>query len=436
MKAPCVCFFILIALFGHAANAQLLLMENFDYPVGDSLTGHGWTAHSGAGSNTIRTDFPGLIYPGYPANRGLSAVLYGPGEDINKTFQTASAGNIYVSFLVSVTSASTSGDYFLHLGPNPIGSTFRCRVFVRRDTSNNLAFGLLKGLSSGSPAYTPFVFMTNATYLCVVKYAFHAGSTTDDEVSLYIFSGSWLPASEPSSPTIGPLTDASSDLGTAGCVALRQGGAATAPNMLIDGIRVATSWSQAPLPVNLLAFDGQRLPEGVALHWKTASETGNVGFEIERSFDLDAWLNIGSVAACSPGSSGCEYFFTDASTAVRAARMAHYRLRQIDVDGSTFVSDVLHVHGREAEPSPDAQFYPLPFGNRANVRLHLFAPALIGIDLYALDGRERIHGLFDGFMPAGDHDLALTIGNLPDGPYIARIRRDLESRFVKVVVRR
>jgi hypothetical protein len=75
-----------------------------------------------------------------------------------------------------------------------------------------------------------------------VKYAFIPG-TSNDAVSMFVFTSPVLPLIEPGTPTIGPLTDASqSDLGNAGTVALRQGVNTARPIAILDGIRITKSW--------------------------------------------------------------------------------------------------------------------------------------------------------------------------------------------------
>ena len=90
------------------------------------------------------------------------------------------------------------------------------------------------------------------TYLVVVSYSFISGAG-NDAVKLWInpdLSGN----SEPSADlNITSGTDAL-DLGN---IQFRQN--PLSGNMNIDGIRVATSWSQAPLPVELSSFSASLL---------------------------------------------------------------------------------------------------------------------------------------------------------------------------------
>jgi hypothetical protein len=74
-----------------------------------------------------------------------------------------------------------------------------------------------------------------------MKYTFNTGTTTDDEIKIYIFNSS-IPGTEPGSPTIGPVTGPAGDLNNYGRVAIRQGSAAIAPTLEIDGFRVSKTW--------------------------------------------------------------------------------------------------------------------------------------------------------------------------------------------------
>jgi hypothetical protein len=223
--------------FSQTGFGQALLVENFEYPASSLLTANGWSAHSGAGTQPITIHSSGLTFTGYPSSGfGNSALVDNTGEDDNKAFSPVNTGTVYCSFLINVTTVAPG--YFFHFGENPIGSTFRGKVFLD-GTGTNFNFGLTKGsntptLTTGAP------YATGSTYMLVLKYSVVTG-LTNDEVSLFIFSGS-IPATEPATPTIGPLLDAAiTDLVSVATIAIRQ--YAATQNFLIDGIRVATNWT-------------------------------------------------------------------------------------------------------------------------------------------------------------------------------------------------
>ena len=218
-----------------------LLVEDFNYSAGSLLTANGWSAHSGAGTNAISVTSPGLTYTGYPSSGvGNTASLTTSGEDDSKTFTPAANGSVYAAVMVNVSASQAAGDYFFHLIDTAGSTAFRGRVFVKKDAaSSNFAFGISKS-STSTINYTGFNYATGTTYLLVLKYTFNSGSTTDDDVALFVNPA--LGGAEPA-PTISYTDTTSSDITQIGVVALRQGSAANAPTLQADGIRVGTSWA-------------------------------------------------------------------------------------------------------------------------------------------------------------------------------------------------
>jgi hypothetical protein len=235
---------LIIAILTTTAFAQPLYEENFSYTANDPLTSHGWTAHSGSGTNAIRVYAPGLTYAGYVASGvGNAAKVDTAGEDINKTFTTTNSGTVYTAFMLSVQKATTDGDYCFHLSTSPLNSyEYGSRFHVKNNTSGAIAFGL--GKKHLDTSFTSFSYALNTTYLIVLKYQFVAGGDSNDALSMFVFT-SGVPSTEPTTPTVGPFTPVGADFPHIGSVVLRQGTAARAPRIIIDGIRVGTSWNNA-----------------------------------------------------------------------------------------------------------------------------------------------------------------------------------------------
>lgn len=216
-----------------AAPAALLLEENFDYPAGALLSANNWTAHSAAGTNSVKVVEGSLSLGSYNTPSGNSAALSGSGEDVSRSFAPVSAGTpAYAAFLVKVTSATAAGDYFFHFGPQPLGTTFRARVFARLTASGKVQFGTSTG--SGTVSYGTTEYDLGSTNLLVVKYLFDASSNS---TALYVNPG----ATEPTTPsaTTSEVGSPSPNIGT---VALRQG-SSSAPSLVVDGLRVGTTFA-------------------------------------------------------------------------------------------------------------------------------------------------------------------------------------------------
>jgi plastocyanin len=168
-----------------AATVNTLpFIEEFDYPVGDLLTQHGWVNHSGTGQ--FMTVISGsLSIAGYPSSGiGNSTMIEGGGgsrEDVHQTFEVQSSGAVYAGFLVNVTAAAATHDYFLHFGPDPISTIFRGRVFVQDDGASGFKFGLSK-TSTTTVSFTTSSFTYGETYLLVLKYEYIGDPTGSDDI--------------------------------------------------------------------------------------------------------------------------------------------------------------------------------------------------------------------------------------------------------------
>jgi len=413
-----------IALMSATAWGQPLLEENFDYPADSNLTANGWNAHDAGGSNPIKVSSGSLSYSGYPSSGvGNSTTYYGglgSSEDVNRKFTSQTSGSIYASFLVNISSASTTGDYFFHLGPTLLGTSHTGRVFVKRDGSGNLAFGLSK--YSETETYTNFSYALNTTYLIVLKYTIVSGDN-NDQVSLFVFT-SGVPSSEPETPTIGPLSPANNDPSNIGSVALRQGSASY--TVQVDGIRIGTSWNDAPLPVELTSFTARACGNAVELKWATAMEVNNFGFEVERRWGngeavnrgKGEWQKIGFVEGHGTSNTPHQYAFTDKN--VLAGKYA-YRLKQIDRDGKFKYHSEVEV--TVAAPTKYAleQNYPNPFNPSTTIGFSLPMSGNVTLKVYNMLGQE-VATLVNGKLEAGMHSVVWAPKELASGMYVYRLQ--------------
>jgi Secretion system C-terminal sorting domain len=240
MKNFFTLIFVLSFVFSFSSYAQLV-QENFDYPAGDTLTNHGWNITGTSTTSPITVALAGLNYVGYLSSGiGNAASLTTTGQDINKKYtDSVTSGSVYASFMVNITSAQTPGDYFIHLGVNPTNTfDFFGRVFVKLAANGNLAFGLSKSSTTTIPAsYSDSVYTTGTTYLLVIKYTFNDGAAND---TINLFINPDISGAEPS-PNLTVATT-QTDAASLGTVNLRQGNGSNAANVIVDGIRVSTSW--------------------------------------------------------------------------------------------------------------------------------------------------------------------------------------------------
>ena len=220
-----------------------LLTEDFSFT--GALTANGWSAHSGIGTNPLSTT-AGLTYAGYQGSGTGNAVLVGNagGEDANKPLsaeQNTNGGVVYFSSLVNVTDAASdkAGDYFIHIGDRVAADAFTLfasRVFVKI-TANVVNFGLS---NTSTATYGTTNFAKNTTYLVIVKYTINTAG--EDTTQLWVLP-SGVPATEAAAGTPEVTNSATTGQDIIDAVALRQGSNANSSQVVVDGIRVGTAWT-------------------------------------------------------------------------------------------------------------------------------------------------------------------------------------------------
>ncbi|MBJ7427940.1 MAG: T9SS type A sorting domain-containing protein [Bacteroidia bacterium] len=236
-------FTLLALLFAlsHYANSQQLMTENFDYPSGSPLTSNSWTIIPTSVVLPISATNTGLSFTGYTLSGiGNAARVDTTGQDLYRDlYNSTTTGSLYTSFMLNVAKATTTGDYFFAYLPQTSTTGYTERLFIRAAGTGFYRIGVSKGTET--VVYSTDSFALNNTSLVVVKYQFTTGNT-NDTVSVFNFTAT-IPSSEPT-PTVFTVGGATADATTLGRLALRQGTAASAPRLTIDGIRTANTWGE------------------------------------------------------------------------------------------------------------------------------------------------------------------------------------------------
>jgi hypothetical protein len=411
---------LMIASF--STPVALPMYEDFDFPANDNLTMHGWVAHSAGGTNPITVNDGGLTFAGYPSSGiGNAALLLGNSEDDHRMFNSQTVNSTYMAFMVNVT--DNPNGYFLHFSTNPYSFNYRGRIYVE-GTNPNLEFGL--AFSTESATSTTNNYVLGTTYLAVLKYTIVPGDS-NDEVSLYVFDGTF-PLTEPASPTIGPLSNnnTTTDIDP-GAVSFRKFNAAQ--NIIVDGIRIGTSWSDV-VPVELTSFTANVSSNAVTLNWKTSTETNNKGFEIQRKAEGSTWTNISFVNGNGTSTQGHEYSYVDGSL---ESGNYSYRLKQVDFNGSYEYSNVVEASVNAPNKFELAQNFPNPFNPTTKISFSVPSNSNVKLTVYNLLGQE-ITNLVNGFMKAGSHTVEFNATNFNSGLYFYRLESNGLTQVKKMML--
>ncbi len=185
-------------------------------------------------------------------------------------------------------------------------------------------------------------------------------------------------------------------------------------------------------PVELRAFTARQEGGMVVLQWQTASETNNMGFEVQRrqgfaSSSLSDWKRIDFVKGRGTTLEPAAYMTIDMEE--HPAGIYQYRLRQIDFDGTANYSAVEEVDIRAGAAFELSANYPNPVERSAAdavTRIGYTVPAGVGsaqvdIRLYDALGRE-VATIASGAATEGYHTVEFNAQGLSAGVYTYILR--------------
>ncbi|MDH3269257.1 MAG: T9SS type A sorting domain-containing protein, partial [Ignavibacteria bacterium] len=157
------------------------------------------------------------------------------------------------------------------------------------------------------------------------------------------------------------------------------------------------------VPVELTSFIAGTEHNSVQLSWSTATETNNLGFEIERKLKNQEWVTIGFVTGKGTTTEIQNYSYIDDYSQMPYEGTALYRLKQIDYNGDYEYSEQLAVN-LTFVPSEYyvSQNYPNPFNPATTIKYSLPVESTVRINIYNSLG-EMIDELVSETQQVGSH---------------------------------
>lgn len=181
-----------------------------------------------------------------------------------------------------------------------------------------------------------------------------------------------------------------------------------------------TVYYQSTLPIELLDLRAAAEGNSVRISWVTATETNNDHFVIQRSRDGVVFEDVGYQDGAGTSVSVLNYSVVDDDP---LPGTAFYRLKQVDIDGTSTLSQVVAVSN---SPENELAVYPNPTLDGVftiqGIQLERDQVAVYDADMHLI----RTH------VGAG-LDPVIHIEDLPDGTYILVVRSGEDIRATRVV---
>ena len=351
----------------------------------------------------------GLAVTGCYSTCAVTAYLSGGGLI---GYSTSAVSNCYSRGNIGRPSSSTSTDFGGFIGNHAGGTVQNCYstgnvTYAGKTSPTDKGF---TGLESGGTSVGDF-WDTETS-----QQATSAGSATGNTTSLMTGLSTFL------------------DAGWSGSTWFMDAG--------INGGYPYLAWQNptgTPLPIQLASLTAS--PNGgssVTLNWKTASETNNYGFYVERSASKSA--GFAAISGLIPGhgtsTTGFSYQYTDKTVPTGAA---YYRLKQVDLDNSVHYSDAVMLATTDVAQSAPIVFalsqnYPNPFNPSTEFRFTVAKTGLTTLVVYNAIGQE-VSRIFNGETESGKYYTARLDGSaLASGVYFARLQSGSEIQMKKIVL--
>jgi hypothetical protein len=175
------------------------------------------------------------------------------------------------------------------------------------------------------------------------------------------------------------------------------------------------------LPVELLAFNATKEQGKILLDWLTLTETDNLKFVVERSYDAQTWERIGEVAGAGDSKTMQYYQYTDATY---TSDQVYYRLVQLDTDGTFSYSKTIVVNGS----AYDISVMPNPFEDILTIRTN--GKGILEIILQDVLGKE----VYREKTTAEKQQIEIQ-PDLPSGAYVLVVKTQDRTEQYKIIKR-
>ncbi|WP_137757817.1 LamG-like jellyroll fold domain-containing protein [Pontibacter sp. SGAir0037] len=167
-----------------------------------------------------------------------------------------------------------------------------------------------------------------------------------------------------------------------------------------------------PLPVTLISFEAKAQQQDVVLKWATATEQDNDHFELERSRDGRTFETVNRVKGAGNSNQKLSYSYLDKNA---PAGVLYYRLKQVDLDGTVSLSNIVAVEVQRVA-LVKATLFPNPTTGTLNLDLTQLPEAQYKIRIIGMDGRQVSQYSY------GNGLAVFELQSLATGKYVVQIQ--------------
>lgn len=198
-------------------------------------------------------------------------------------------------------------------------------------------------------------------------------------------------------------------------------------------------YEDTTIPVELVSFTAVRKNNSIILEWKTATETNNLGFEIQKKSIISTkgldedWTRIGFVTGSGTTTELKSYSFIDENISTGTYK---YRLKQIDYEGTFKYSNEIEINVVLTPVEFELfQNFPNPFNPSTKISWESPISGWTVIKVFDILGNE-VAVLLNEFRAEGKYEISFNANdfNLPSGTYIYKLTIGKNTSAKKMIL--
>ena len=184
------------------------------------------------------------------------------------------------------------------------------------------------------------------------------------------------------------------------------------------------------IPVELVSFASIVKDNDVTLNWRTATETNNSGFTIERkSAKSNQFSEIANIPGRGTTTEPANYSYTDVDV---NSGIYTYRLKQIDLDGTFEYIGTIEVEVVPPKVFALEQNYPNPFNPSTVIKYSVPVNGFVNLGIFNVLG-EKIADLINKEVEAGSYQINFDASNLSSGVYFYKLEAGTFTSIKKMM---
>jgi hypothetical protein len=181
-----------------------------------------------------------------------------------------------------------------------------------------------------------------------------------------------------------------------------------------------------PLPIELVFFNGLCGNNFTTLNWQTASEYNTSNYIIEKSYDGNNWIVIGSKEAAGNSTELIDYQYNDEN---RSDGVSYYQLKQVDNNGAFKIYGPIAVNCENS--STMLEVYPNPIETIGTINYSSTESGMLTIELSDNSGKIIEHLSLD--IEKGQTIFPIDLSSKSKGVYLLKTRFKEQQMTKKII---